>query len=423
MNTKANWLLLLLYFFTACSPASTYHPSETDAIPSPIFTLSPIPPTITTTPIPPIQVGSGRITLNFVVMPEVVILRKINDDFLFGVGTTDERDGWVSDPFLRTLRLGGVNYFLPFTSWAGIEQTEGSYTGIPAPGKDFIDFAAGSGAVLNGHCTLFLINQSWSVPLFANDHSFQEQKNMIGNFIRSAVQQYPQIGIWTLNEPIATNALGWSRDEIYDVFVSASKWIHEENPNARVMINMIPTPNTWSGLYYDPIQVLDDLIVRGVEIDIIGIELYQEDSYPSIDWVMNKVDLFRKYDLPIIFSEVGVSGVPQGFDSQANWLEDVYRYALNDPIIIGTAWYFMRDQSNGWDYGLANDDYSLRLAGERLLEIIEEVNPSSSYSLNNQTYLDIKPGTYDVIIGSNIYRVTITARGEKKITRKFCGVK
>jgi GH35 family endo-1,4-beta-xylanase len=304
--------------------------------------------------------------------------------FLIGVGTTDPQ-GCVSSSVLKTFRENGINYFLPFTSWASIEISQGSYTGAPCPGESFISSAADSRATLNGHCLIFMFNKSYVLPSFAFNRPFEELKVMLKNFVRATVARFTKIKIWTLNEPIAQNALGYSREQNYDLFVSASKLIHEVNPNAKVMINMIPIPVNWSGLDYNPNTVLDDLFERGLEADIIGIEFYpffaeekdkDSNGYPKLDWINGRIDIFRKYNLPIILSEIAVSGMVNGqnrFNEQADWMESIFRFAKADTEIIGATWYFVRDEPSFLPYcGLVNNDYSFRPVAQRLLELAME---------------------------------------------------
>jgi hypothetical protein len=150
------------------------------------------------------------------------------------------------------------------------------------------------------------------------------------------------------------------------------------------MVNMIPMPCNWSGLDYDPNVVLDDLIARGLQADVIGIELYSffaeepdldANGYPTMDWVQSRIDLFRKYNLPILFSEVAVPGEVNGrnqFAEQADWLEAFFRLAKSDPDVVGAVWYFVRDDNLMVFPGLLNHDYSMRPAAERLLSLANE---------------------------------------------------
>jgi len=263
------------------------------------------------------------------------------------------------------------------------------------------------------------MDEEWLIPRFAIGRPFDEQKEMIEKFVRATVSRFPEIEIWTLNEPIAQNCFGWSREQVYDVFVSASKWIHEVNPEVKVMINMIPIQCNWSGLDYDPNEVLDDLIDRGLEADIIGIELYywwaeteerDENGYPRLDWVESRIDIFRRYNLPILFSEVGVPGMIDGrnqFEEQADWMEAFFRFCHDDEDVIGATWYFVRDDPFMPYAGLTNDDYTYRPVGERLIEIANEWNLSTTHNLNDQRYLDLEPGEYDVIVDQEVFPVSL----------------
>jgi GH35 family endo-1,4-beta-xylanase len=367
---------------------------------------------------PPIENGKGRIIFALEPIPETIITKEIADKFLIGVGTTD-KEGWVDSAVLKNLRINGINYFLPFTSWASIEVKKENYSGNPCPGENLILWLINGGAVMNGHCLLFLMDEEWLIPKFAKGYSFTDQKIMVEKFIKTTVARFPKIGIWTLNEPIVQNGLNWSRDQIYETFVCASKWIHEVNPKAKVMVNMIPISVNWSGLEYDPNTVLDNLLERGMEVDIIGIELYDGwapaeeldiNGYPGINWIKSKVAIFRKYNLPIIFSEVGMPGRINGkdqYDKQADWMESFFRSCHVDEDIIGATWYFVRDERDFPFAGLMNDNYTQRPVCERLIKLANEWNPPVEQSLNGQKYLDISPGEYDVIVNQEIFRINV----------------
>jgi len=370
----------------------------------------------------PIPTGKGRLALGLADLPQEITTRQVKDEFLIGVGTTD-KEGCVSPEFLSTLRAAGINYFLPFTSWAVIEPIEGHYWGEPCPSSAFYKRLSESGATLDGHCLLFFYDQPWAIPDFVGGRSFDEQKKMIETFVKTTVAKYPEIQIWDLNEPVAQNSLGWSLDQHYDVFVSASKWIHEARPEAKVMINMIPIPCYWSTFQYEPEQVMEELLARGLEADVIGVELYyffclwaepdqqDENGYPNMEWVKDKIRLFSKYKLPIIFSEVGVPGKMNGrelWNEQADWMEEFFRLCHDEPCVIGATWYFVRDDPFMPYAGLVDDDYSLRPVAERLLKLAAEWNPSIVYQLDGDAFIDLEPGTYDVVVGIYTFRVNIT---------------
>ncbi len=254
-------MLMLLALAAGCveRPAEEPGPQST---PSPVWESTPIP------------AGEGRLALDLAYLPQQITIRQVKDEFLIGVGTTDNKAGCVSANFLNTLRAAGINYFLPFTSWAVIEPIEGYYLGGLCPYSAFYKRLSENGATLTGHCLLFFIDEPWTIPDFVAGRSFDEQKRMIETFVKTTVEKYPEIEIWDLNEPVAQNSLGWSLDQHYDIFVSASKWIHEARPEAKVMINMIPIPCHWSTFQYEPEPVMDELLARGLEADVIGVELY-----------------------------------------------------------------------------------------------------------------------------------------------------
>lgn len=381
---------------------------------------------------------SGRITLNFPSLPEQITIRQIKDEFLIGVGTTDKRDGSGCTPveILYQFRASGINYFLPFTHWSSIETREGDYSGDPCPGEDFIRQAARSGCVLNGHGLVVLRDNDPNVvpskipqmlPEFVIGRPFEEQRNMIEKYIRATMRRFPEIEMWGIGEPVWHNGLGCSLEQNYEVFVAASKWIHQVNPNAKVMISMLPVSCQRPAFYHEPKKVMDDLMTKGLEADVIGVELFYDDAryqhwadmseldkngFPTMEWVKNKIKLFSNYKLPIILSETSVSGRMYGkdlWDEQADWLEQYFKVCHDERGVIGATWYFIRDRDVLPYGGLMNDDFSFRPAGERLLKLVNDWNPAYIHQLEGKDFVDLEPGKYDIVIDKSTFRVAVSA--------------
>jgi len=362
--------------------------------------------------------GMGRLMLNLKDIPEELNIRAIKDKFLLGVFGASP-SGCAPTNLFQEFRLKGINLLRAWTTWGVIERQEGNYSGESCPDDSFIDYAYKTGTFIDGAGTLFLIGGAYMLPDFVYHRPFEEQKAMAEKFIRAVVQRFPHINSWTLNEPIAQNVLELSKEQNYELFVSASHWIHETNSQAKVLVNMIPIPADWSTPHYDPNRVMDDLISRGIEADIIGIELYSmfagsnkdENGYPTFDWVKQRIDIFRRYGLPILFSEVGVPGnmnnVEQ-LEKQADWLEAFLRLAHDDPGVIGATWWSIQDNDEFIPYaGLTNSDNTFRPTAERLCKLAEEWNPTIKHVLNGQNYLELEPGEYDVIFDQQLFRVNV----------------
>ncbi len=370
-------------------------------------------------PAPALVPGEGRVILDIPDLPQQVLIRHIKDEFLIGVGTWF--GDWTPTEMLYYLRANGMNYFLPMPSWGLVEVSPGEYTGEICPGEDFIKGAPENGAVLNGHCLVYLDDTRILIPEYAVGRPYKEQIASIERFILHTVSRYPEITIWTLNEPLIGNGLGWSAEENYQFYVAASKWIRQANPEAKVMINIVPRATNRPEYHYDPKTVLDELIKRGAVVDIIGIQLYpkmvepdrrDESGYPSKGWVKDTIALYSTYNLPIIFSEVGVSGKVDNDElwiEQADWVEWFFRLCHDEPNVIGAAWYFVHDTSFIPYPGLANDDDSLRPVGSRLLELANLWNPAYINRLDGSAFIDLEPGTYDIIAGESTFRVVVAA--------------
>jgi len=80
----------------------------------------------------------------------------------------------------------------------------------------------------------------------------------------------------------------------------------------------------------------------------------------------------------------------------------------DEPGVIGATWYFVRDDPFMPYAGLVNDDYSLRPVAERLLKLAAEWNPAITYQLEGNAFIDLEPGTYDVVIDVSTFRVNMT---------------
>jgi len=95
------------------------------------------------------------------------------------------------------------------------------------------------------------------------------------------------------------------------------------------------------------------------------------------------------------------------FNKQADWMEAFFRFFHNDEDVIGITWYFVRDDPFMPYAGLVNNNHTRRPVAERLIELANEWNPSTTHNLNGQKYLDLDPGEYDLIVNQKVFRVSI----------------
>jgi len=363
---------------------------------------------------PPIENGKGRLMLTTESMPESITVRKINSDFLFGVGTD------LNDSMFLDLPLKGINYFAYPINWGRIEEIPGKYVWSSMKDIDkILNLERKYGAHIEGLHIFWDTTYYWGmVPTFYWGEHFEVQKEKIEKFVKAIVGLNPEIDSWEIGEAYYGYGLGWTKSEIYDVYISISKWIHETNPNAKVIYVTIPVP-TYLGHYYNPKEVLDDLFKGGLEADILGIEFYQnsfsgedldENGYPTTSCIKRITDEFRVYNKPILYEEIGVSAFVNGktqYDKQAEWLESFYRFCYNDPDIIGAVWLFIRDDPPLFPYGFANDDYSYRPAATALFNFINECNPIFTFNLDNKNYIDLDPGDYDIMFNNSFKKAKV----------------
>ncbi len=399
---------------------------------SPTVTATPLP----TTPasiLPALEPDKGRIVFtSFKSPPQAITARSIKTDFFVGAGTCCN----ISSTDIVQLRSSGINDFLLEASWGKIETMPGSYGGHPTPGVTGISLIQKINANLTGYWLIFLRDESRMIPEFTKGKNYTEIKQMLANYVKAMVQRYPGVKIWDLQQPIVQNAFGWSKEECYDIFVSASKWVHAANPQAKVMINMNPNLNLNTA--YDPNKVIDDLLSRGMEADIIGVGLHyassvnnrDADLFPKLDWTLGRIDVFRKYKLPIILTSVDVPAMLMGRDVtaiQANYLEALLRKCKSDKDVMGVYWLYYYDNPTCGipSPGLVNLDRSHRPVMDRLGKLIDEWNPKTTLQVNDKGYVDIAPGLYDISFEADkdefynttaVYRVNILNSISNKIS-------
>lgn len=373
-------------------------------------------PQIPVTPLPAIETGKGRIIFTgFVDLPEVIFTRKIMKDFLVGVAAAG-----ITPPIRKDMRYMGINHFLLQPQWRTIEKIEGSYSDEVDVDKGNITWLLDNGASLSAYGLLFFRNER--VPEFTKSRPFAEIKGMVKQYVISMVNRYPKVQIWDLHEPITQNCFGWTNEDCYDIFVSASKWLHEINPQAKVMITFNPNVQQLSsGLNYDPVQVMDNLQKRGIDVNFIGIKLFYPSTqgnrdvyeYPKLDWIMSRVNALRKFGVPVILCDVDVPGMigeKNQWEHQANYLDSLLAYCVKDKIIAGATWHFIRDPSE-WPYwGLVNKDNSYRPVANRFMDTVNKWNPPTTVSRNGQAYIDLVPGKYDIVADLREFRPIVVFR-------------
>jgi len=141
-----------------------------------------------------------------------------------------------------------------------------------------------------------------------------------------------------------------------------------------------------------PFQFLRELIMEGVDFDIVGIQVYFPDR--DLSDIARMVERFGTLGKPIYITEIGATSgpsvasvnagqpFPQGpyswhrhwdNDLQADWLEAVYTVCYSRPFIKAINWYDFADfRSYIPNGGLVLEDCTPKPSFERLSEILDK---------------------------------------------------
>jgi hypothetical protein len=125
------------------------------------------------------------------------------------------------------------------------------------------------------------------------------------------------------------------------------------DPTAKIyMNNLLGDVPSWN---YYPLKGMKLLIEKGIEFDMIGLEVYGKDRTPGVpsdsngnpvvQSVSKRLDTWAELGKPIILTEVDVTTEPNK-KTQAEWLRDFYAMAFAKPYMKGIVWSFMFD--NPW---------------------------------------------------------------------------
>jgi hypothetical protein len=249
------------------------------------------------------------------------------------------------------LKDGGFNYLELFLSWK--LTMDPNYVKICLRLYEYYK----EGFTLTGHCLVWMVGDypempeadPNNLPEHVKKLSYSELKVALKDHVLKTVsEQRGWVTYWTINEPFWKYADPFHLTseqwvEICDISVRAIK---EAHPEGKILINNIicdiPEMN------YHPLKHLKLLEDRGVEFDVIGLEIYgkpnvdprvptDSNGYPSISWVSKRLDQFGSLGKPIIITEVGVSSTP-GEEVQAKWFRKLCEMAFSKPYVKGIAW-------------------------------------------------------------------------------------
>jgi len=163
----------------------------------------------------------------------------------------------------------------------------------------------------------------------------------------------------SLDGPKHDNSVGRWEKEIGPIEASrrAISWVRDANPNAMILINDYNTTTA----YASQINVLKEL---GFPPDAIGIQSHMHQGVWSDEQILDIVDRFSHYNIPIHFTEMtilsghlkddndwfsyhpGWNTTPGGERYQAEQVERIYRLLFSLPSVEAITWWDLSDYYN-----------------------------------------------------------------------------
>jgi GH35 family endo-1,4-beta-xylanase len=247
-----------------------------------------------------------------------------------------------------------------------------------------LDWLEGVGIRPKGHPL------SWchlaGLPAWMQRLSFASLKEVIYGQIYEAVSRYKdRIKIWdVINEAHDTaNLMRFEREQLLDLTAVACRATRDADPEAIRIVNCNRPWGDYCAKYemQDPmhaIEYLELLAERGVEYEVLGLQLYHG-GYDH--WVRDMaeqsalLDQYVALGKPIHITEVqtpssmeketesyvgrrGAEVAPCGWwhrpwdlEIQADWIEQFYTIAISKPAIGAVTWWSFSDRGTFWPHG------------------------------------------------------------------------
>ncbi|HAB53041.1 MAG: hypothetical protein A2315_15055 [Ignavibacteria bacterium RIFOXYB2_FULL_35_12] len=291
-------------------------------------------------------------------------------------------------------------------SWYQLfEPTEGNYNwGVK---DDIVNFLMKHKISIEGR-PLFWFHPTVT-PDWLKQKSFSQLKSYMEKHVYDLVNHYgDKVLEWeVMNEYHDwANIFNHSVDEITEITRLAFERTKEVNPNVKRISNNCCLWGEYAArgrmARMDATRPLrtarkyvEDILNAGVELDIVGIQIY----FPQreLSDIVRMVERFEKFRKPIYITEIGASSGPTNEtvfngsqkiptnpydwrrpwdeELQADWLEEVYTIYYSRPLIKAINWYDFSDFRpfivNG---GIVREDTSPKMSFDRLKNLLNNWN-------------------------------------------------
>ena len=373
-----------------------------------------------------------------------ICVKQTNHKFLFGCGAFDfipyvlkgeDEYKQVTDSWLEIFNYGTLPFY-----WGNYEREEGK------PNKDTLmktaKYLTGKGVKVKGHPLCWhTVCADWLMK-YDNDTILKKQ---LARIDREVTDFKGVIDMWdVINEVVIMpifdkydNAITRICKEkgrvglIKAVFERA----HESNPDAVLLLNDFNTSINYEIL-------IDGCLNAGVPISAIGIQSHQHQGYWGAEKVMEVLERFSHFGLPIHFTEnTLISGeimpphivdlndwqvkewpsTPEGEERQAKEIEEMYRLLFAHPLVEAITTWDYRD--GAWlnaPSGFIRKDNSRKPSFEVLKKLVrEEWWTDITVRTDENGWADVEAFKGDHHIGSGELGVDVSLTDDSELELSF----
>lgn len=373
-----------------------------------------------------------------------ICVKQTNHKFLFGCGAFDfipyvlkgeDEYKQVTDSWLEIFNYGTLPFY-----WGNYEREEGK------PNKDTLmktaKYLTGKGVKVKGHPLCWhTVCADWLMK-YDNDTILKKQ---LARIDREVTGFKGVIDMWdVINEVVIMpifdkydNAITRICKEkgrvglIKAVFERA----HESNPDAVLLLNDFNTSINYEIL-------IDGCLNAGVPISAIGIQSHQHQGYWGAEKVMEVLERFSHFGLPIHFTEnTLISGeimpphivdlndwqvkewpsTPEGEERQAKEIEEMYRLLFAHPLVEAITTWDYRD--GAWlnaPSGFIRKDNSRKPSFEVLKKLVrEEWWTDITVRTDENGWADAEAFKGDYHIGSGELGVDVSLTDDSELELSF----
>lgn len=301
-------------------------------------------------------------------------------DFFFGNWGTDRP--WTPLKASQLMKDAGINYVAIDFTWHNTEPSDNEYVHVDVP-RD--------GLTVQGHNVVWF-TQGWDVtPSYLLPMTFPQLKDEVDAHVSYVVKRYAgTVQYWTLvNEAEGSWTNHWhlSLDQIVEIIDVSCKAARRANPSATIILNFAVPGGEAAGLEYGvtgetrgyvPFELLQRIVQKGVDFDVIGLQLYYGDvrqndgpGHPARDAlsVSRMLDWYAQFNKTIFISELSVpssyhphENFESGYwhalpseETQSDWVRLLYTIGYGKPYVGCITWWDASDSGSYVVYGGLTD--------------------------------------------------------------------